>query len=1239
LLTAARERGLAADLVASLSVGLEQGLAPREVIDFLRPHGLDSTVADQLVADVGPIPTPGGRLDGFAQPTQVGPYRIVDEISRGGVGVVFRAVHETLQRPVAIKLLRAGREADPRTLERFATEARAVARLRHPHVISVHEVGQHALGPYLVMDLIEGESLGQRIRRQGALEPGVAARIAQRVADALAYAHGKGVLHRDVKPDNVLLDLDDNPVLTDFGLARELDVDASNTRLTREGQLVGTPAYTPPEQLLGKTELIDARADVYALGATLYEMLTGDLPFPHTDTWALARAIVSDPPPPPSSKAPGIARDLDVICLECLEKDPQHRYPSAEALEIDLQRHLSDLPILASPPGRGERLQKWARRNSGLAVGLLASGSLCVFGLSVGSALFIDQARSERDAAERARAEAQRERDEAQQARDAAVAARIEAGRAQQAADEANAELSLEHAAAQEQLARANLLVGHALEQKALRAYEAHDWGSAAAFYAAALAREATPRRRARLGAALDRAWGRRLLPGSEGARAWSWGPEGRRLAAASADGPLHVWDADGVRLASLEAAGVRCVAWSPDGERLAVGGDGGELWIWIPGSEVAKHTVQAHDRVLDVHWVDSTRVATRGRDGVLALWGYDGSALQRRDLELPRLPDRVPDWGRWGWREGVAAVVVTRTSRLLCWDPGPDALTSLRPSLAGRSWGLAALPCGLVAHSSRGAWVVPAEGERLRELVAPSPLAFDRPSLGVGADPSGRWVANAQQGVLRVWDLSLETPTPRELWPGHPVTSLAWSPSGGRLAATDGSTLRLWSHELKPGASVQAGPGGLSDLRWDPRGRWLLAREREQVVVWRPGASEPAIRLPVGMTQAHELRWAPGGGALAICGSAGVEVWSPPPVPEHSGQLARGDFSSWSGEALWLSTSLQVAALGVRGGLPHLAVWSALNGSLERSLPVEGTRLGLSADRAVLSVQGAAVELYDTQTWRALGRFPARASSPVQWSPAAPQLAHLGEGGVHVRDGQGRLAGEFAVARPGEALGDPLAWSASGRFLAGSSRRGGEGGLWVVDLSSGEVRHGAPSRPGLHDVQLAWSEDERHLATVVAAPDTTTLTLWRAADLEPLHTWSARLGVRRVVWAHGSLRWHDGRELLRIDPSRPDAPGRIPCAPAWDVSPIRDELATIHDGWLQIRAGDSGELLYEQPESAHRVRWSLLGKRVLLYGSGKHPPRLVRVPWAKGQPAELQRQVSERFGLRVVDLELVEGR
>ncbi|MDX1946962.1 MAG: WD40 repeat domain-containing serine/threonine-protein kinase [Pirellulaceae bacterium] len=302
-------------------------------------------------------------------PDGLADYDILQEIARGGMGVVYRAHQKSLDRIVALKTIRAGELADAEDIARFLAEAEAAARLRHPHIVGVYEVGRGGPQgqPYFTMDYVAGPSLLALVHRQP-LAAALAARYVAQVARAVQFAHDHGVLHRDLKPSNILIGDDDQPRVTDFGLAKRIDRDS---QLTIAGAVLGTPSYMPPEQAAGEIDRVTVASDIYSLGAVLYECLTGRPPFVAATIVDVLSQVMHDEPVPPSRLHPKLPRDLETICLKCLEKAPARRYPSAAALADDLERFLRDEPIAARPVGPVERAIKWARRRPAFA-GLVA---------------------------------------------------------------------------------------------------------------------------------------------------------------------------------------------------------------------------------------------------------------------------------------------------------------------------------------------------------------------------------------------------------------------------------------------------------------------------------------------------------------------------------------------------------------------------------------------------------------------------------------------------------------------------------------------------------------------------------------------------------------------------------------------------------------------------------------------------------------------------------------------------
>jgi serine/threonine protein kinase/WD40 repeat protein len=343
----------------------------------------DNGLSDRSPSGDSNVTVVGSPSSGPAQLTSsrtFGDYELLEEIARGGMGIVYRAKQRSLDRIVAVKTLLFGPQASPEFVKRLRAEASAAASLHHQNIVAIHEVGVHQGEHYLVMDFVDGPNLARCVKEKP-LSPRRAAGYLQEIAEAIHYAHERGVLHRDLKPSNVLIDSEDRPRVTDFGLARRLEGDSS---LTLTGQVLGSPSYMPPEQAAGARGRIGRRSDVYSLGAMLYHALTGRPPFVGEALNETLDQVFHHEPVSPKLLNTAVPRDLETICLKCLEKEPSRRYGTARELADELGRFLRNEPISARPVSPPEKVWRWCRRNPRLATSLAGVASLLLV-VAIGS--------------------------------------------------------------------------------------------------------------------------------------------------------------------------------------------------------------------------------------------------------------------------------------------------------------------------------------------------------------------------------------------------------------------------------------------------------------------------------------------------------------------------------------------------------------------------------------------------------------------------------------------------------------------------------------------------------------------------------------------------------------------------------------------------------------------------------------------------------------------------------------
>jgi eukaryotic-like serine/threonine-protein kinase len=795
-----------------------------------------------------------------------GDYEITDVIAQGGMGVVFKARQVSLNRTIALKMVRAGRFATAADLQRFRLEAEAAAHLDHPHIVPIYDVGDLEGHHYFSMKLVDGGNLAAQVERFR-VAPRAAARLTATVARAVHYAHQRGILHRDLKPANILLSgrpgstLEELiPIVTDFGLAKRFE--GPGASLTQSGSIVGTPSYMAPEQAEGRRESVTTAADIHALGAILFELLTGRPPFRAETMLETLRLVREQDPEHPSAINPKVDRDLETIVLKCLEKHPLRRYRSAEALAEDLERWLADLPIRARPATLVYRAVKWVRRRPAPA-GLILAASIAVLATAAAIRGYMSAAENH----------------------GALVTERDKLSRAHQE------QLHTEEASYPQHLMNIERLLSNTNPTKddpariaalldecppRLRGWE---WGylknrlsgdvltisGHSAFLCGTDFRPGTNSLRCMSDLPEGSIWDTgdgletRRIHGPDGT---SFGASidrsGNRLATAGSDGQVKVWN---VVLGRLDLAfrahegWASDVAFSPDGNRLASSGQDDKVRIWTlaptqaPGasSPVPSLIIPGEcGGIFGVAWsADGKRLAAAGKDGSIRIWDLSHAA------------------------PGTPLVLRGHEGEALCvaFAPAGHTIASGGADKRVRMWDLAT------------------GKERLNFLAAISRVN------AIAFSPDGKGLATASlDGPIGLWDSASGTPV--AILRGHtePVFELAFNSEGTKLiSAGQHATIKLWDLTSSGGMRlfrVEKPSGNLEPIlpgahaavpvvRWvggvafHPHGNQLAAAgTHETVALWSRGSGllERTLRAPMGA--AFALAYNHTGTRLAFAGS-----------------------------------------------------------------------------------------------------------------------------------------------------------------------------------------------------------------------------------------------------------------------------------------------------------------------------------------------------------------------------------
>lgn len=903
---------------------------------------------------------------------RMGPYELREVVAHGGMGVVFRACHEQLQRLVALKVMRPDRIANEADRRRFHNETVTIAQLDHPHIVPIYDVGEVEGVHYFTMKLMEGGDLQQHCRRY-LDHPREAVRVMIDVAEAVHYAHQCGVLHRDVKPSNVLLDQAGKPHVTDFGLARRLDADSE---LADAEGLLGTPAYMAPEHLSAELGPLTVAADIYGVGAVLYVLLTGKPPFEGRDLLAMLEDIRSREPMSPRQLNPRVDADLEQICRKAMAKQPGDRYPSAQALADDLRRFLAGESVQARPLPWWHCRWRWIRRHPDLALvsaivllaavfllGLLGVQTMRLHATHRSLDQSLETVRQQEAETEVKRREAARLRNVAEQFQTQAATARAKA-----IADAALARESV-YVAAMRQVETAwragdTVEFSRLLDQQLPAADEADvrgcEWFLLDRLYRPRPLR--VPQRTAAI-------------------RCVGYAPDGRFLAAAGDPGQLQVVDtASGREVASWPCLStVRDLAFSPDSHHVATVGDDGHLRLYPAEGGMPQSWPVSDLPVWHVAFVTGgPLVATCDQQGTVRLIdgrnGQGAATWSNEPGEVHSLT--VAPHGRW-------LVVGQRDGWVILWDVARrDVVYRFRQATPGSIKCLAVSPDGtrLATGCTDNLLCV----YRLSEPWAHETLLtgqfFDRLQR-VAFSPDGQRVAGCDKnGSVRIWQLrdaavgrGAEVSPPERAWQAHRgrAYGLAFDPRQPRLA-TGGheNHMAIWPLNVG-GVALQTGESGqrteaAHSLAFSPDARRLLVAAADGVQCWDAALGQRIRSLSLAGEPCDHVALACDGRYLAAGRDADrvVRVWQQDAhgyqrcwetADQACDQLVFSPDASWLAIANWTDD--------------EVAVYESASGKLERSIPARQCRsVAFSPDARLL----AFTEEDDIVIWDWTARQPA---------------------------------------------------------------------------------------------------------------------------------------------------------------------------------------------------------------------------------------------------------------------------